>query len=641
MKAFLRRLIANVAPPTSMSADGSENTDPNEIIIQGHALEDAGDVAGALKVYRQAVSVAPESPKAQLNLGNALKLLGRFDEARAAFEASIELNPEYAEGYMNLGSLHLEQESFSKAESSYRKALGFRPDWLELNFAMGSALRGLERLPEAREVFESVLLLNPRHGKAAASLAGLLASQGETKDALSVLRKALEVDHGNLHVNMALAEIAKTIGDSELVVDAYRAALHADPGNRALFSAYLFALNFLPKIGNDEILSEHKDYAARFAVDSSQDWPAIRLDPRKKLRVGYVSSDFRRHSVSCFFEPLLTYHDRATFEVVCYYNHATRDAITERFESLSDAWCDIVGMSDKAVDGRIRDDEIDILVDLNGHTTGNRLGVFAKMPAPIQFTWLGYLCTTGLEAMDYRLCDRHTDHIDIAELWQVEKPARLPDSQWCYQPQVTIPDVSALPRIHNGYWTFGSFNQASKLNSIVVDAWGSALAAIPNSRIRIFGVADSLHEERIRQGMAQHGIGDDRLDIVGRIDIDSYFNAYRDVDIALDTFPYNGATTTCDALIMGVPVATVAGDRPITRGGLSLLSSLGLNEWVADSVEALGAMLQRQVRDPEFVAKLRSSLPERMRTSVLMDGERFSKGIEAIYRNAWQKKCED
>jgi protein O-GlcNAc transferase len=639
MKKFFRRLLANVAEPTKSVADEPLDADPDELIARGHAVEDRGDFEDAREIYERAVSLAPRSPRAHLNLGNALKLLGRFDEAEVAYAASIEIKPDYAEGHMNLGNLFLEREDFARADASYRRAIRYRPIWSEALFGLGRALKGSGDLEGAREAFESALLHQPTNGKAAASLAGLLSGQGMTRKALSVLGEVLDLDPRNLPVNIALAEIRKNLGDCEAAADAYRTALESDAGNRGLLSSYLFTMNFLSDISNARILAEHKRANAVFAAESRPSRLIRRGDSNRKLRVGYVSPDFRRHSVSCFFEPLLRHHDRDICDVICYFNHVERDEITARFEALSDGWCDIAGMNDEAVAGRIADDQIDVLVDLAGHTTGNRLGVFAKRPAPVQITWLGYLCTTGLSTMDYRLCDRYTDPTGIAENWQVETPARLPDSQWCYQPQVAIPDVSALPMLGNGYWTFGSFNQATKLGSPVVDAWARALFHIPGSRLRIYGIVDKLHEEAIRDRMALAGIAGDRLDIVGRIPIDSYFAAYREVDIVLDTFPYNGATTTCDALIMGVPVATVAGERPISRGGLSLLSTLELGDWVADSPERLVDVLQQHTRAPEQLAALRSSLPQRMRNSALMDGEKFARNVEAIYRGAWSEYC--
>jgi predicted O-linked N-acetylglucosamine transferase (SPINDLY family) len=349
------------------------------------------------------------------------------------------------------------------------------------------------------------------------------------------------------------------------------------------------------------------------------------------LKIGYVSADFRGHPVSCFIESLLRHHDRHRFEVHCFYSFPVRDVITERLAALVEHWHEIAGLSDEDVARRVRDNGIDILVDLGGHTLHNRLGVFARRPAPVQMTWLGYLCTTGLRAIDYRLCDAYTDPPGEAESWQVETPLRLPHSQWCFQPQVDLPSVSALPWQRNGFWTFGSFNQESKLNVPALRTWAKVLLGIPGSRLRLVGVTCDLVEEMIRGVFAEHEVDASRIDIIGRLPIEQYFPAYAEVDIALDTFPYNGATTTCDALLMGVPVATVAGHRSIARGGVSLLTTMALTDWIAPSADALVDVIAAQVNDPQRLIALRQSLPDRMRASAVMDGAAFAQAVEARY----------
>lgn len=639
MKDFFSRFLANVAEPTSAVA----NDGPDEAaacIAKGHGLEDAGDLQGALAAYRRASDLDPDSPRAKLNIGNAFKLLGRAGDAEVAYNASIELDPDYAEGHMNLGNLCLEAGAFTRAEKAYREALRCREDWTEARFGLGCALRGAGRADEAVSAFQSVLQRSPGHDKSAAALAALLVDQGRTADATALLLASLQHDPGSSALNIALSGLERNHGECESALGRLRIALDADPGNKILASSYLFGLNFLPGISSEEVLREHLRLAPRFSGGVVSAPRAGSGGAGKRLKVGYVSPDFRRHSVSCFFEPVLRHHDRSAFEVHCYFSHHQRDDITERFESLSDGWLDIAGMDDEAVARRISGDGIDILVDLAGHTTGNRLGVFARRPSPVQMTWLGYLCTTGLDFIDYRICDVNTDPPGLAEQWQVETPARLPDSQWCYQPQVAIRPPSSLPRLSRGFWTFGSFNQSSKINAAVLQAWAKVLAAIPDSRLRIHGVADAAHAVNIREAMAANGIESERIETVGRIPIDSYFDSFKDVDVAFDTFPYNGATTSLDSLIMGVPVACVAGNRPIARGGLSLMKTLDLMDWVASSPQGLPGLVVEQTRNVDRLAELRAALPDRLRGSALMDGARFTKNLEAIYRAAWCKVCD-
>lgn len=641
MKSFFNRLRSSRPDATLPRGDeAAASISVDELIAQGNTREDAGDPQAALELYEQAALAEPKSWRAHLNAGNALRLLGRGSEAADAYRRSIRINPDFAGGYLNLGNvLMAETASLAAATDSYRSAIRLRPDWPEAWFGLGCAL---ERTPDsdgAIEAYKEALRLDPTHAKSAVNLAGVLKSTGNTLDARSVITDILQRVPGNVHALLAQAEMDKQSGDCESAVAAYRQVLALQPDDAATASTFLFTLNFVPGISAEAVLAEHRRYGESLARRTPMLPPRANVRGRERLRIGYVSPDFRRHSVSCFVEPLLRYHDRSKVEVHCYYNHTTRDDITRRFIELSDHWHDIAGLDDEAVAQQIRADDVDILVDLAGHTTGNRLGVFARKPAPVQFTWLGYLCTTGLEAIDYRICDRHTDVEGVAEQWQVETPLRLPDSQWCYQPQVSLPEPSILPRLANGYWTFGSFNQSSKLNRQLLEDWARLLQRIPDSRLRILGITDETLENRIRVTFIAQGVAEERVDIVGRIPIESYLSCYRDVDIALDSYPYNGATTTCDALLMGVPVASIAGDRAITRGGLSLLTTLGLPDWVGGSAEELAEVLRHQTRDPQRLAALRTELPRRMRASPLMDGPRFARNMEPLFREAWQRRA--
>jgi predicted O-linked N-acetylglucosamine transferase (SPINDLY family) len=341
--------------------------------------------------------------------------------------------------------------------------------------------------------------------------------------------------------------------------------------------------------------------------------------------------------MACFIEPVLRLHDRQQFEVHCFYNHPTGDELTRRLAARADHWHDIAELDDESVAQRIRDNGIDLLIDLSGHTVGNRMGVFARKPAPLQFTWLGYLCTTGLATMDYRICDAYTDPLGAPGGPEAEKLARLPHSQWCYQPQAELPLASTLPMLRNGFLTLGSFNHEIKLNEAVIRAWMELLQAVPASRLRIFGVTTDILERRIRDACRALDIAGERVEVCGRVEIERYFALYGEVDVALDTFPFNGGTTTCDALIMGVPTVAVAGARALARGGVSLLSNIGLTNWIADSPREIVDVVKAQIADPHALAQLRAELPARMRASPLMDAPRFTQDLEALYRSAWQQ----
>ena len=614
-------------------------SETEELLLRGNGLEDRGDYAGARSLYEEAVRLSPRQGKAHLNLGNAMIGLGHASEALACYRRAIELQPDSLHAYLNLGSVLLSRQSAAQAAESYRTAVSLFPDCADAWAGLGCALDMSPASDEALTAFAKALEIDPGHEGAASRLAQALRARGQARAALQALDKALEIKPASILLLAVLADVNNSVGDYVAAARACRRQLEVAPGNYGAYSGLLWMLNLSPFISADEILAEHRKFGELMGTLSKMLPPRNPDRGARRIRIGYVSPDFRRHSVSCFVEPVFRNHDRASFEVHCFYDHALWDDVTDHLHALAERWHDIAGASDEDVAQKIRTNEIDILVDLAGHSASNRMRLFALKPAPIQFTWLGYLCTTGLRTMDYRLCDFHTDPAGIAERWQVERPARLPDSQWCYQPQVALPEPSALPMLDNGFWTFGSFNQDSKLNDQALDAWAQVLQAIPKSRMRVVGITSDIVEERIRKCFSERGIACDRLDLVGRIPIDAYLASYRDVDIALDSFPYNGATTTCDALLMGVPVATVTGARAIARGGVSLLSTIGLRDWIADSPDDLAGLLQRQTRDPAAVAQLRAELPRRMRASALMDGARFTQNIESIFREAWQRAC--
>jgi predicted O-linked N-acetylglucosamine transferase (SPINDLY family) len=638
MKFFFTRNKDAGKPP---APEPPPTADIDALITQGNRLEDSGRFEEALDVYERAVRLAPDNFQTHLNLGNAMLLLGRADQATDHYWRSISLKPDHAGTHLNLGNALIAEGAFADAADSYRQAAQLHPLWSEAWFGLGCALERVQPFPfdAVVEAYRETLRLEPAHGAAASNLAAVLRENGQTQAARTLLEEVLSRAPENIPALLAQASMDRELGDPEAAVAVLRRLLALSPENPSANDGYLFALNLIPNIGSDAILTEHSRYGEWLVRNVQPSAPRVARGADRRLKIGYVSPDFRRHPVSCFVEPLLRHHDRSAFEIYCYYNYAVSDEITHRFVDLSDQWRDIANMPDDAVARGIAADGIDILVDLAGHTAGNRFGVFARKPAPIQCTWLGYLCTTGLTTIDYRLCDAHTDPAPQAEAWQVEKPLRLPNSQWCYQPQVALPPPSPLPRLTKSYWTFGSLNQASKLNAASLQLWGKLLAAIPFSRLRFIGITDPLLVERIRASLANDGVTADRIDVLGRVPIESYFSCYRDIDIALDTFPYNGATTTCDAFLMGVPVATVAGNRAIARGGVSLLSTMGLQKWIAPSVDEFVSMLLEHTRDPARLAALRAELPARMHASPLMDGPTFTRNLEALYRNIWRQAC--
>jgi protein O-GlcNAc transferase len=361
-------------------------------------------------------------------------------------------------------------------------------------------------------------------------------------------------------------------------------------------------------------------------------------DPERRLRIGYVSPDFREHVVGRFLLPLLTSHDKRAVEVFAYAHVPRPDALTESLRACTDSWRSIVGLSDAQAADLIRQDRIDILVDLTMHMDRNRLLVFARKPAPIQATYLAYCASTGLETMDYRLSDPYLDPPGMDESVYSERTIRLPETYWCYQPASETPEVSPLPALERGYVTFGCLNNFCKVSEPTLAAWAKLLRAVPRSQLLLHAHAGS-HRLRVQGFLEHEGLEPARVRFTGIVPLREYFQLYHRIDIALDTFPYGGGTTTCDALWMGVPVVSLVGPTAVGRGGLSILSNVGLPELVGGKEEDYVRIGREWAGDLPRLSHLRSTLRQRMASSPLMDGPHLARNVEAAYRQMWRTWC--
>jgi predicted O-linked N-acetylglucosamine transferase (SPINDLY family) len=362
-------------------------------------------------------------------------------------------------------------------------------------------------------------------------------------------------------------------------------------------------------------------------------------DADRRLRIGYVSPDLRDHVVGRFMLPLLANHDHQRFEIFCYADVARADAMTERLRSHADCWRNTAGLSDEQLARAVRDDRIDILIDLTMHMAGSRLLAFARKPAPVQVTYLAYCGTTGLEAMDYRLTDPHLDPPDATDEY-VEQSIRLPRTYWCYQPPDDAPEVSSLPMTRaGGRVTFGCLNNFSKVSQPTIETWAELLRAIPDARLILHAHAGA-HRQRLLTRLGELGIDTGRIEFVGFAPTASYLATYHRIDVALDPFPYAGGTTTCDALWMGVPVVTLAGRTAVGRGGASILTNLGLPELVARSPEEYVQIALALARAPQRLERLRCSMRDRMGRSPITDAPGFACDVESAYRAMWARHCD-
>ena len=505
--------------------------------------------------------------------------------------------------------------------------------------AMANLQQG--RSAEACSLLHKTAVLLPRDADVHNTLSALLQKQGRLSEAEASSRRALEIrpDFAEAHYNLGVTlQEQGRLSEAEA---SFRQTVSIMPDVAVAHSNLLMTMHYAEGYTPAELFAEHQAYAQRFEAPLKANWlphPNAR-DSGKRLKIGYVSPDFRNHAVAFFIEPVLAKHNREQFETFCYYNHAVSDEVTQRLKLLADHWRDLHVLSDDAVAELIRADGIDILVDLAGHTAGGRMLTFARKPAPVQVAWLGYLSSTGLTAIDCRITDAHADPSGMSERYYSETLYRLPDTFVCYQPPKDTPQVGALPAIAQGGITFGSFNNLTKLTSGVLKLWARVLLAVPGSRLllKTVALADAATRQQLITDIAAYGVGEERLVLVPSDATHfEHLNRYNQVDIGLDPFPCNGGTTSFDAMWMGVPVITLAGDRFISRMGVSMLTSLGLTELIAETPEEYVAIAARLAGDPVRLAALRAGLRERMANSPLTDAKRFTLNLEKAYREMWR-----
>jgi len=634
-----------------------------------------GDFSRALPHFERAAELAPARGEYHRNLGYAQRHAGQVGAAVLSFTEAIRLDPGDCVALFELGKVHLAQGDFAGAEHCQRRIIEREPGNAIAWLGYGHALAGLQRLREAGDAYRSALERAPALQEARFALAGVLSSLGRDAEALALYREieGVRPDHPGLQLNLGFE--LKKLGRSAEAIRHYDRAIAQDPADATAYNNRGNALRCQQRLP-DAIASLRKalvlkpDYAgARSnlllslnyaehsqrvlyseALQFDEQHAAALLprerrfsnnpDPKRRLRVGYVSADFRRHSVAYFLKGVLERRDRAGPEVFCYANVERPDELTAMFRSTADQWRPIFGLSDEEVTRQVESDSVDILVDLSGHTAGNRLLVFARKPAPVQVSWLGYPNTTGMRAMDYRLTDAIADPPGEADELHTESLVRLAGGFLCYQPDGALPTTGA-PRADERV-TFGSFNTLAKVTPEVIAVWSEILHGVPGSRLLL--KSESLDEEetqgRFLALFARHGVAAGRLELRAPIaDHRQHLEFYERVDMALDPFPYNGTTTTCEALSMGVPVVALRGQRHAARVGASLLTHAGLGEWVAGSTQDYVNLAVRQAADRTRLAALRPVIRAAFAASTVTDCARLSAGLEQAYRDMWVRWC--
>ena len=606
----------------------------------GNALNDQGKTDEALASLHRALQLKPNLAEAHNNLGNVLKDQGKPDEALTCYRRALELKPDYAPAHLNLGNVLKDQGKPDEAVVCYRRALELKPDFAEACGNLGVALDELGKPDEAIACYRRALELKPDFAEAHSNLGVALDDRGETDEALACQRRALELkpDLAEAHYNQG--NVFRNQGNLDEALACYRRALELKPDHVNAHSSLVYTQAFCPGYNAQALREEYLRWNQRHAEPLGKFIQPHLNDrrPDRRLRIGYLSPDFRGHPVGRFLLPLLESHDHASFEIFCYASVRNPDATTNGLRARADVWREVLGESDEQVASAVRQDQIEILVDLAMHTRDNRLLVFARKPAPVQVTYLAYCGTTGLSTMDYRLTDPYLDPPGQDPKLYSEQSIALPETYWCYRPPIETPSVNALPALEAGQVTFGSLNNFCKASPPTLVAWSQLLQAVPGSRLLLHARAGS-HRDRARGLLAEHGISDERLTFVDFQPIAEYFRSYQRIDMALDPFPFGGGTTTCDALWMGVPVVSLAGETAVGRGGVSILSNVGLPELIAQTPEQYVRIAAALAQDLSRLSELRATLRDRMQASPLMDAPRFARNVEEAYRTMWRRWC--
>jgi predicted O-linked N-acetylglucosamine transferase (SPINDLY family) len=635
-------------------SNGIESTSPGESIMTQLTLQQAfdrafehhqaGRLAEAEPLYRQILTYEPNHVDALHYLGVIAYQVGQHEDARELLGRAIALRPSNAEAHFHLGSVLRDLGRLAESATVFQQAITLQPSHADSHYHLGNVQWSLGNLAAAEGAYRQAIVLRPIFPEALSNLGNTLRFQGRLQEAVTALRQAIELQPNIPEVYGNLGNVLRDQNFWDEAVAAYRQALSLRPDFVELHSTLLYTLLFHPGCDEAAIAKEHRRWDLQHAKPlrpAARSYPSNR-DPRRKLRVGYVSPNLCEHIAGRFLLPLLREHDRAQFEVFCYSGAARADRMTERFRKLANGWREIFGIGDEQVAALIRADEIDILVDASVHMADNRLRVFARQPAPVQVTFVGYPGTTGLSAIDYRLTDPYLDPPGRDESIYSERTIRLPHSFWCYDAEgmdvESAPDPGSLPALSNGYVTFGCLNNLLKVNDETLRLWGQVLTAVPNAKLHLLAPQGE-RRQHVVDVLGNVGVAAARIEFSANQPHHEYLKLYQRLDIGLDTLPYNGHTTSLDSFWMGVPVVTLLRQTVVGRAGWSQLNNLRLTELAATNEEEFARLAVSLASDLPRLAELRSTLRERMRSSPLMDAKGYTQGVEAAFRTMWQDWC--
>lgn len=613
---------------------------PDVLCKLGDTLQMHGRIAESIPHYERAIFVQPELSVALGNLGSALYRLERFGDAIERYEQLLAFDPNVPEVRCNLGNALYAQGRIEEAIVHYEVVLSLMPEFPKALCNLGDALLVLGRFAEAQARYEQALRIEPDIPEGLSNLGDALQGQGRLSEAIASYQRALRVKSDMPEALCNMGNACLNQGRVVEAIEHYRRALALKPGLRTAFSNLLMALHYAGEPSGTDILREALRCAELYRTDVSTPAFTNPLEPLRRLRIGYVSGDFCSHPVGYFIRNVLPNHSRSSFEVYCYSNGSSEDDLTVSLRAATDHWREIGRLSDLQVSDMIRSDCIDILVDLSGHTLGNRLLVFSARPAPVQVSWLGYFGTTGLPTMDYLIGDRFVTPESSAPEF-VESIWRMPDSYLCFSVPSVDMAVRPPPSAHGAPFTFGCFSNLAKVSSQTIMMWASVLNETPRARLllKAKGLDNPEVRQRILNQFASRGVLPHRIVFEAASSRQDYLAAYHRIDAILDTTPFSGGTTTAEALWMGVPVITLRGPTWAGRICESILSTVGLEQLVADSASQYAQIAIQLANDSGGLATLRSQLRPMMEASPFCDAKRFTSNLEVAYRSMWTRWC--
>ena len=604
-------------------------------------LQNLGKHEEAIAYYKRGLTLKPDMSLLHYNLGNTFALSGKISEAIDSYLRAIQYKPDYADSFFKIGKIYQEQGHYEEAFKYYLELLSLRPDgYSYANLALVQQYTG--QLESAIINYKRAHELLPHNFEFLNNLGMIYSELEDYQEAINYYKKALDLKPDRNKILGNLSAAYKNLGQTDEAISYLHSALDDDPSHSRIYSNLLLTMIYADSVTPEALTEAAKIFGERIADPLIRNRPFLNDgNPDRKLRIGYISPDFCRHSAHYFVEPLLKLHDREKFQIFAYSSTPREDAVTERFKKEVDHWRDIRFIDEDAAADLIESDKIDILIDLAGHTGQNSLMVLARKPAPIQVTWLGYPGTTGMNAMDYRITDLYAEPEGTTEHFNVETLWRLPEIFCCYQPHENSPAAIDHPPFEdNDYITFGCFNNFTKVTDPSLSSWAKIMEQVPRSRLllEIAGIHDPKFKNHIEERLQRAGMDLKRVTLEPRKPSNQYV-LYNKIDIALDPFPCVGGTTSMDTVWMGVPFVTLAGKHFVSRMGVTILTNAGMPELIAHNIDEYIKIASDLANDRERLKKMRHNLRDRVKDSPIMNQQAFARNMEAAYHEMWKAWC--